>query len=138
MVPCSICRRPAAALVGGGLHGSGSNAERLICSECVRQIHEALDQHLATIDPADLGEAEDLELTIEQEYERGRPGQRRVRRAQASRARPGTPPALGGRMMTSARGQRSSTTRPLALSRQRRVHRGRAAPATTASVACRK
>ena len=72
VVPCSICRRPAAALVGGGLRGSGSQAERLICSECVRKIHEALDQHLATLDPADLGAVEELEMTIEQEYERAR------------------------------------------------------------------
>jgi hypothetical protein len=74
MVPCSICHRPAAALVGGGLRGgdAGGQAERLICSACVQTINEALDRHLAALDPADLDEAEELEVTIEQEYERAR------------------------------------------------------------------
>jgi hypothetical protein len=60
---CSVCRRPVAALIGGGL---GAN-ESLICSECVDAMYDALDQHLATISPEDLGEA--AEMTTEEEYE---------------------------------------------------------------------
>lgn len=62
--PCSVCRRPAATLVGGGL---GAN-ESLICSECVAAMLDALDQRLATISPEELDEA--AELTSEQEFER--------------------------------------------------------------------
>ncbi|MHA6626257.1 hypothetical protein ACU61A_12550 [Pseudonocardia sichuanensis] len=63
VVPCSICRRPAAALVNGGLRAMD---ERLICSSCVAVIHDALDQHLGTIGPDELAETE--ELTSEDEY----------------------------------------------------------------------
>jgi phage head maturation protease len=61
---CSVCRRPAAALIGGGL---GTN-ESLICHECVAAMLDALDQRLVTITPEELDEA--AELTTEAEYER--------------------------------------------------------------------
>ena len=64
VVPCTTCRRPAAALIGGGLMPD----EALICDEYVSAMTSALDEHVATIDPADLAEA--AELTTEQEYER--------------------------------------------------------------------
>jgi hypothetical protein len=62
VVACSVCRRPAAGVGPGGL-GDG---ESLVCADCVKVIADTLDEHVATIDPADLDEAE---LTSEQEYE---------------------------------------------------------------------
>jgi hypothetical protein len=63
VVTCSVCRRPAAALVGGGLRPG----EALVCADCVGVMTAALDEHVATIDPADLDEA--AELTTEQAYD---------------------------------------------------------------------
>jgi hypothetical protein len=61
--PCSTYRRPAAALVGGGLKPT----EALICAECVRAMRSALDAHVATISPEELDEA--AEVTSEEAYE---------------------------------------------------------------------
>lgn len=60
---CSVCRRPAAAVVGGGLRPG----EALICADCVGVMTGALDEHVATIDPADLDAA--AAVTSEQAYD---------------------------------------------------------------------
>ena len=69
VVACSACRRPAAALVGGGLKPS----EALICADCMGVMTSALDEHVATIDPTDLDEA--AELTTEQAYDQALGGE---------------------------------------------------------------
>jgi len=63
--PCSLCGRPAAAVVGGGLRAG----ESLICPRCV----EVADDHTATatISAGDLAALDELgedELTSEQAY----------------------------------------------------------------------
>ena len=63
VVSCSVCQKPAAALVGGGLRPG----EALVCADCVGVMTSALDEHVATIDLADLDEA--AELTTEQAYD---------------------------------------------------------------------
>lgn len=65
VVACSLCRTPAAGVVPGGLR----DGEALICARCVQVMNQALDEHVATIDPADVETVfGDPELTTEQEY----------------------------------------------------------------------
>jgi hypothetical protein len=53
---------PAAALVNGGLR----DGEQLICTSCVQVMHDALDQHTATISADELDEA--AAITSEDAY----------------------------------------------------------------------
>jgi hypothetical protein len=68
--PCSVCRLPAAGIVGGGLR----SGEALVCAACVEAMTGALDQRVATLDRDELAAAEEIgggaELTPEEEYGR--------------------------------------------------------------------
>jgi len=59
---CSVCGRPAAALVSGGLRAD----ERLICGQCLAVMDDARDARLATIGPDELDEA--AAVTAEDAY----------------------------------------------------------------------
>ena len=63
---CSMCGRPAAAVVPGGLRAG----ESLICGKCVEVAGEAAEGATATITPEDLAELDHVgpELTSEAEY----------------------------------------------------------------------
>jgi len=67
--PCSVCGRPAAAVVPGGLRAG----ETLICPRCVDQVaddHTDTDTARITAgDLADLDELGQVELTSEEEYD---------------------------------------------------------------------
>ena len=74
VVACSVCRLPAAGVVPGGLR----DGEALICARCVQVMTDALDEHVATIDPADVETVfGDPELTTEQEYAAALDGEQR-------------------------------------------------------------
>ena len=64
--PCSVCGRPAAAVVPGGLRAG----ETLICSRCVEVAGETAEGATTTISPEDLAELDHAgpELTSEEEY----------------------------------------------------------------------
>jgi len=65
---CSVCGRPAAAVVPGGLRAG----ESLICPRCVEVADDDTDTDTARITAGDLAELDalgDVELTSEQEYE---------------------------------------------------------------------
>jgi hypothetical protein len=47
VVPCSVCRLPAAGLVGGGLRTD----EALVCAACVQAMTGALDERVSVRDP---------------------------------------------------------------------------------------
>ena len=68
--PCSVCRMPAAGIVGGGLR----TGEALVCASCVEAMTGALDERVATLGPDELAAAEAIgmapELTPEEEYDR--------------------------------------------------------------------
>jgi len=63
---CSMCGRPAAAVVPGGLRAG----ESLICASCVEVAGAATEGATATISPEDLAELDHVgpELTSEEEY----------------------------------------------------------------------
>jgi len=63
---CSVCRRPAAAVVPGGLRAG----EQLICARCVETVGETAEGDTATITPEALAELDQAgpELTSEEEY----------------------------------------------------------------------
>jgi len=95
--PCSVCGRPAAAVVPGGLRAG----ESMICPRCV----EVADDHTdtATISAGDLAELDELgedELTSEQEYAQalGAEGDwRTCSQSAPSPAAPTTPAAAAAR-----------------------------------------
>ena len=65
--PCSVCGRPAAAVVPGGLR----TGETLICPRCVEVADDHTGTDTATISAGDLAELDELgedELTSEQAY----------------------------------------------------------------------
>lgn len=81
VIACSVCRLPAAGVVPGGALRDGQS---LICARCVGVMNEALDERVATIDPAEIEEVfGEPELTIEQEYEQA------VEREEEYRMQPG-------------------------------------------------
>ena len=61
-IPCSVCGRPAAAVVPGGLRAG----ETLICPRCVEVADNHTDPDTDTISAGDLAEL--AELTSEEEY----------------------------------------------------------------------
>ena len=66
--PCSVCGRPAAAVVGGGLRAG----EALICPRCVEVAENDSDTDTAVLDADDIAAAyrlTDTELTSEEAYE---------------------------------------------------------------------
>jgi len=66
--PCSVCGRPAAAVVPGGLRAG----ETLICPRCVEVADDDTDTDTAVLDADDIEAAYRLtedELTSEEEYE---------------------------------------------------------------------
>ena len=66
VVACSVCRLPAAGVVPGGLR----DGDALVCARCVAVMTEALDEHVATIDPAEVEAVfGEQELTSEQAYD---------------------------------------------------------------------
>ena len=65
--PCSVCGRPAAAVVPGGLRAG----ESLICPRCVEVADNDADTDTAVLDADDIAAAYRLtedELTSEEEY----------------------------------------------------------------------
>ncbi len=66
--PCSMCGRPAAAVVPGGLRAG----ESMICPRCVEVADDHTDTDTARITAADLAALDELgedELTSEEAYE---------------------------------------------------------------------
>ena len=66
--PCSVCGRPAAAVVPGGLRAG----ETLICPRCVEVTDDDTDTDMAVLDADDIEAAyrlTDTELTSEEAYE---------------------------------------------------------------------
>lgn len=81
VIACSVCRLPAAGVIPQGALRDGQS---LICARCVGVMNEALDERVATIDPAEVEEVfGEPELTIEAEYEQA------VEREEEYRMQPG-------------------------------------------------
>jgi len=94
---CSVCGRPAAAVVPGGLRAG----ESMICPRCVGVADDHTDTAtISAADLAELDELDDVELTSEEEYEQALAAEgdwRTCSRTAPSPAAPTTPAAAAAR-----------------------------------------